>query len=184
MSQLLTPLASADLEVYRSETAWPRAFFASSVVPYQTTSQLVQRIAAANGKPFAAVLPAEQALLPQNVPVNTGEPATTQIVPARDYHLTTNTTEFTVEATAPGVVVLQEPWLPRSFRATVNGARAAVVRVNHAFKGVPVNAAGTYRISITYRPPNFVLALSLCAVGVALLAISTLWTCRSDRRLA
>ena len=68
-----------------------------------------------------------------------------------------------------GVIVLQEAWLPDSFRVTVNGRPAKYFRVNHAFKGVAVGAGGTYRVTFTYRPPHWTLALLLTGAGTALL---------------
>jgi uncharacterized membrane protein YfhO len=93
-------------------------------------------------------------------------------VPAQDYRLTTNSTSFEVVAPKAGVIVLQEPWLAKSFRVMVNGRPAKFFRVNHAFKGLTVASAGTYRITITYWPPHFTLALMLCGGGVLLLAAS------------
>jgi hypothetical protein len=91
-------------------------------------------------------------------------------VPAQDYRLTTNSTSFQVAAPKAGVIVLQEAWLPKSFQVTINGHPAEYFRVNHAFKGVPVASAGTYRVTFTYRPRHWTLALTLAGLGLTVLA--------------
>jgi len=171
---LLTPAIHADLTVYRSDSTWPRAFFTDAVRTYDSVDELAGMIAHDRGRPFAAVQPGEA-----GAPAPLGrEPGELRVVPARDYRLTGNSTSFAVDAPGPGVVVLQEPWLADSFRVTVNGRPAAYFRVNHAFKGVSIPAAGTYRITFRYWPPHFTLALVLCGAGV----LSLLAGVRAARR--
>jgi hypothetical protein len=95
--------------------------------------------------------------------------STRAIVPARNYRLTSNTTSFDIEASGPGIVALQEAFLRKDFRVTLNGQPAVCLRVNHAFKGVYVPAAGSYRVSFEYWPAEFSLALGLAGAGLALL---------------
>jgi hypothetical protein len=163
---LLTPVVQADLDVYRSDTCWPRAFFTDDVRTYDVPLQLAALIRQHPGQPFAAVQRGD----PTAPAPRWRDPADRHVVPARDYRLTTNSTSFEVETPDAGVIVLQEPWLPDSFRVTVNGRPAKYFRVNHAFKGVAVPAAGTYRVRFTYRPPHWTLALLLAGAGLALLA--------------
>jgi len=92
------------------------------------------------------------------------------VTPATDYRLTTNTTSFTVAATGPGFIVLSEAYEPDNFRATVDGEEVPIIRVNHAFKGVYVGAAGTYRVAFAYWPRGFTMTLVLFGAGLALIA--------------
>src|SRR5262249_25016552 len=142
---------------------------------YQRPTDLVQLVNSGDGRPFAAVqsedVPAPPAL--------SGDLVGRTVVAARDYELTTNSTSFEVTAPGPGVIVLQESWLSDDFQVAVNGRPAKYLRVNHAFKGVAVYAPGTYRVSFTYRPRRFTLALWLCGVGTALTAGSWWWLRRS-----
>jgi hypothetical protein len=161
----LTPVVQADLDVYRSGTAWPRAFFTDEVRSYDVPLQFAALIKNHPGQPFAAVQ-RDDADAPA---AQWRDPADRHVVPAQDYRLTTNSTSFEVVAPRAGVIVLQEPWLADSFHVTVNGRTAGYFRVNHAFKGVAVEAAGTYRVSFSYWPPHFTLALVLCGGGVLLL---------------
>ena len=97
---------------------------------------------------------------PKTIPART-------VVPASAYRLTNNTTAFTVDAPAAGVIVLGEAWLEHDFTATVNGQPADLFRVNHAFKGLSVPQGGTYQITVRYRPHRFNLTLGLCFLGLA-----------------
>ena len=103
--------------------------------------------------------------------------------PATNYKLTENTTAFTVHASGPGAIVLTEVLWSGDFRAEVNGRPAPVIRLNHAFKGVVVDAAGEYRVKFSYWPANFLRNLALCAVG-ALFALGSLTLALRRPRLA
>jgi len=165
---VLQPVVQADLDVYRSATPWPRAFFTDEVLSYDVPLQLAALIKNNPGHPFAAIQAGDREA-PAPVP---HDPTTHLVVPAQDYRLTTNSTSFEVVAPRAGIIVLQEPWLAKSFRVTMNGRPAKYFRVNHAFKGIVVASAGTYRITFTYWPPYFTLALMLCGGGVLLLGAS------------
>ena len=52
----------------------------------------------------------------------------------------------------------------------MNGKPADDFRVNHAFKGIVVEAPGLYRVSFAYRPRHWTLALTLAGLGLALVA--------------
>jgi hypothetical protein len=155
----------ADLEIYESKQAWPRAFFTDQVRMYRTAEDYVQMLmgVTADRRPFAA-----------RQSETSSEPPTAErkVVPARGYVLANNSTEFTIDAPSAGVVVLTENYEEGNFQLTVNGAPAEYFRVNHMHKGLSVPAAGTYRIRFTYRPRLFHLSLWLAAAG-ALLALLT-----------
>jgi len=174
---VLPTVARADLDVYRSETPWPRAFFTDQVWPYRDLPDLVALIQANPGRPFAAVQPGRPGA-PAHLAFAAGDPAARIVVPARDYHLTTNRTSFVVTAPGPGVIVLQEAWVRKNFRATVNGAPAVYFRVNHAFKGIAVDRAGTYRVGFAYWPEDMTLSLALAGAGLIGLAGSAWFTFR------
>jgi len=172
----LTLVHQADLDIYSSPTAWPRAFFTDKVVGYATPRDFAQLIMKGDRRPFAAIQNSETgwlAALPLAAPE---EPRT--VSPASDYHFTANTTTFTILAPAKGVAVLTETYYLDDFRVTVNGRPADYFRVNHAFKGVTLPAAGTYRIEFSYWPQHFTLALWLGAAGLVFLAAGFLWLWR------
>jgi hypothetical protein len=156
-----------DLEVYRSEHSWPRAFFTNRLEYYDTTGQFVEMIRErASIAPFAAVQTSDSISPLNSLPRSEGVESAS-VVAARDYSLETNRTSFTIDAPGPGVVVLQEPWLAEDFEAAVDGYPAPYLRINHAFKGVIIPGAGTYRVEFTYWPRGFTLCLMLAAAGLA-----------------
>lgn len=158
----LQPVTKADLAVWRSETAWPRAFFTNRLANYGTVEEFTRLVRSGDRRPIAAVQSGDKGLpaLPR------GDLAGRTVVPATGYRLTNNTTSFTVDAATAGVIVLGEAWLADEFTATLNGRPAPLFRVNHAFKGLEVPRGGTYEVSIRYRPHHFNLALGLCALGL------------------
>ncbi len=170
----LTPVASADLAVYRNDSAWPRAFFTNRVATYGTAADFAGLVRREGGRPLAAVQSGDRNL--PALPVD--DPADRTVTPAAQYRLTNNTTSFDVTTSGPGVIVLAEPWLKGDFRVTVNGRRVEYFRVNHAFKGIKVDAAGHYRVTVRYLPRNFLLALALCAAGFATAGAGWWWVRR------
>jgi hypothetical protein len=181
LAQSLTLVHGADLDVWQSPTAWPRSFFTDRLDAYDQPADLVAKIRAAEGRPFAAVhrsdrdVAAARAALPR-------DNATRTVAPATRYRLTENTTRFTVRASGPGVIVLTEAFWPGDFRAEVNGRKAQILRVNHAFKGVRVDAAGDYTVEFRYLPKSWPRNLVLCGLGAALLAVIIGFLLRPARR--
>jgi hypothetical protein len=160
----------SDMNVYQSDSAWPRAFFVDGVSSYDTLPQFVRLIRESNGHPFAAVETSETFVSRQlaSLPKRQSDlPA----LPAFDYKLTTNTTSFKITAPTAGVVALTENYLPDDFRVTVNGKRSPYFRVNHAFKGIALDRPGTYLITVSYWPHHFTLSLLIATGGLFLLAL-------------
>ena len=175
MGRALKLVKTADLDVYESPTVWPRAFFTDRLEIYDTAEDFVNAIRAGDGRPFAAAqrsqLTEERGLLglPRGLDGR-------NIAPATNYRLTENTTSFDVHANGPGVVVLDEVFWPGDFRAEVNGHKANVLRMNHAFKAVLLDTAGDF-IIVTFRyvPKNFPRNLALVpGVGAFLPLIGSL----------
>jgi hypothetical protein len=170
----LRPFSSADMEAYESPSYWPRAFFTDSAAVYDDLPQFVSWIKGGDGRPFAAVQHSDWINL-SPVPRASRDLGTRQIRLAEDYRLTTNSTSFTVTATGPGFIVLTEAYERSNFHATLNGAEAHYLRINHAFKGIYVDSPGTYLVRFTYWPRGFSTTLVLFGIGLllAVLAIST-----------
>jgi hypothetical protein len=155
-----------DLEIYESQTVWPRAFFTDHCAVYSTPKQFARIVAQGDGRPFAAVQGAA-------TPVKGAPMSEREVVPARDYRLTNNSTEFIVHVPRPGVVVLAETFEDGNFEVTVDGQPTVCLRMNHAFKGVVIDRAGDLRIRFTYWPRLLKPALFLALAGL-LLALGTL----------
>jgi hypothetical protein len=160
-----------DLEISQNEGVWPRAFFAGNVRSYDRVDEFVQMLRQEDSHPFAAVQKGETTGLTAEalIPGNSVSAPTSLVVPARDYQLTNNTTTFTIDAPGPGVAVLTEAYLAGDFRVSVNGAAADYFRVNHAFRGVALPAAGKYVVSYSYWPKHFTASLLMAGLGAILL---------------
>ncbi len=161
----LTPVAVDDMEIYRSDAAWPRAFFTNETGSYNTTPQFVDLVLKGDGRPFAAIQ-VDNAAEPK------AASAERVVAPARDYQLTPNDTAFTIDAPSAGTVVLGENFESDNFQLTVNDRPASYFRVNHTFKGLNVPAAGTYRIKFHYWPKVLTPALWMGAIGLALVIVT------------
>jgi hypothetical protein len=151
-----------DLNLYESPTAWPRAFFTDHVVHYATLPELAALAGAARGRPFAAVAidSSDSASAPAAPPHSV---AVTRS--ATHYRLTTNRTAFDIDAPKAGMVVLSESYSRDDFQLTVNGRPASYFRVNHAYKGLRLDAPGIYHIEFTYWPRRMTLSLVLSGLG-------------------
>jgi len=77
---------------------------------------------------------------------------------------------------------LTEAWLKEDFRATLNGQPVDYFRVNHAFKGIQVDQAGTYRVSFRYLPRRFPLAVTFCLAALGLISAMAHWLWRTRPR--
>jgi hypothetical protein len=154
-------LGTTDLDVVESETAWPRAFFTDAVPTYGEVGEIAQLAQQGDGRPFATMLLPDRVLLP--LPPRPF--ATRQIIPAHAYRLTQNSTTFEIEASAPGVAVLGEAWLPDDLQVLVDGRPAQVLRVNHAFRGVFVAQPGHHVVQFFYWPAALSPALWLAVIG-------------------
>ena len=175
----LKKIASADLEVFESETAWPRAFFTDRLARYPDVRVLMGWVKGGDGRPFAAAPEHEP-----NAPNLPAEQGSRLVAAARDYRLTANTTAFTIDAPHAGVAVLNESFVQDDFRARVNGRPAPVFRVNHLFKGVALPAAGTYRVEFEYWPHLLTPALWLALGGLLAALAGTGWLLRTPPRSA
>lgn len=157
-------IGTYDVRLYRSPTAWPRAFFTDRIDRYGNLTELMNMMKERTGSVFAAVDAADEASL---TAVSLPPAAAPTVVPARDYTLTANTTSFTIDAPSPGIAVLHETWLEGDFIVKLNGERVPYLRVNHAFKGVAIPAAGKHRVEMSYWPRVFTFALWVAAFGLA-----------------
>jgi hypothetical protein len=177
LGSVLTLVKTGDLDLYRSETTWPRAFFVRQVSTYQTARDLGEKVRQGSSQLFAAVHQDDVANLPSLAPLISANLTPAPIEKATDYRLTPNTTAFTIAASGPGVAVLHEAFLKGAFRVTINGEPAPYFRVNHAFKGVQLPAAGSYRIEFSYWPRGMTTTLTMAGAGIvlALLTGFALW---------
>jgi hypothetical protein len=167
----LEKIASADLDVFESKSAWPRAFFTDRLIQYRDVRALLHWVKEGDGQPFAAALAGEA-----NLPSLSPDQASRHIVPARDYQLTSNTTSFTLEAPTAGIAVLNESFVQKNFRAYLNGQLVPCFRVNHIFKGIALPGPGTFHVKFVYWPHALTTALWVALGGLiaVLMAVALL----------
>jgi hypothetical protein len=164
-ANLLELASEPRLRAYRRSGAWPRAFFADSVVPVSDATD-VARLVNSGAGPFVAVARSEMSNHPSLERLVGTRDANARIVPATSYRLTQNTTAFTVDAPGPGVIYLAENNEPGDFVVEINGHPVPYFFANHAFKGVYVAEAGSYLVEVRYWPKR--LTLYLLIAGFAL----------------
>lgn len=160
-------VASHDLDLYESTDAWPRAFYTDRYTNYNLAVDLVSLIRRTAGtRPFASLQGSVN--LPEVPHVAAEEVGASTIAPAHDYHLTSNKTQFIVEAPKAGLAVLTENYLAGDFRVFLNGKQVPYYKVNQTAKGVIIPGPGTYEILFEYWPRRLTLALILMASGMVI----------------
>lgn len=172
----LSLIGRFDLDVYASDSVWPRAFFTDTLATYESTKEFVNLLNIGDGQPFAAISKTDLQANP-TLAQFVHDITSRQVVAARDYHLTTNTTTFTIDAPQAGIIVLSEAYLDKDFQVTVNGHPAAYFRVNHAFKGVRIDGPDIYTITYSYWPRYLTLSLWswMVGTGILLLWLGLVW---------
>jgi hypothetical protein len=166
----------ADLDVYASSTAWPRAFFTDRVVTYEGLGEFINLVRTGDGRPFAAV-PRVETPKWGSLASTRAEPSRS-VIAATDYRLGINFTEFTVTNPQPGAVVLTETDRDGDFSVTVDGQRVPRLGMNYAFKGIRLDTAGPHRIRFTYRPHFWTASLLASLLGLGVIGAMGGWLYR------
>lgn len=162
----------SDFGVLENLQVWPRAFFASQIVPIDSNEAFIKHLLENSRQPFIALTTEEISSQPGLPPLATTNPAV--ISAATHFRLLPNSTEFDVHAPSAGVVSLTEGQA-KDFTATANNEAKPVLTVNRAFKGIYLDQPGDYHIKFTYRPRHWRLACTLFWMsigGVMALAIA------------
>ncbi|MBI4244678.1 MAG: hypothetical protein HY606_11360, partial [Planctomycetes bacterium] len=175
-------LGAFDLNVYTSRATWPRAFFTDKLSTYESVTEFVDMVKKGDGRPFAAFQKSDSEQYFELKDLQ-GDQKSRVVVPVTDYKLTTNITSFTVDAPSKGVIVLTEAFLKDDFKVMLNGKPVPYFRINHAFKGVVVDAPGRYTVSFSYWPRNFTRSIWMFIVGILLMVSWVLFTLRRYRSL-
>ena len=84
--------------------------------------------------------------------------------------LSPNRVDIRYDARTAGVLMLTDAHA-RGWRVTLDGQEASLLRVDGAFRGVCVDAPGVHTVEFVYRPPDWWVALALCATGAIGLAL-------------
>ncbi len=75
--------------------------------------------------------------------------------------------------TGPAMLLVSRTYHP-SWTATVDGAAAPVIRVDHALIGVPLATAGTHQVALAYRPAVVAEAKLITTLSWSVVLVTTL----------
>ncbi len=148
------------VNVYRNETALPRAFVVHRAIVAASHGDAWDRIHQPDFDPATTVILEEG----QPLEGQAAAQATAQIVSYQP-----NALEIEVDTDATGYLFLSDPFYP-GWRAEVDGQPATLLRANYAFRAVPV-PAGTHRVTMAFRPVSWYAGLGITAFTVLLLLI-------------
>jgi hypothetical protein len=148
------------VNVYRNETALPRAFVVQRAIVAESHGDAWDRIHQPGFDPATTVvLEGGQPLEGQ-----AAAQATAQIVSYRP-----NALEIEVDTESAGYLFLSDPFYP-GWRAEVDGQPTTLLRANYAFRAVPV-PAGTHRVTMAFRPGSWYAGLGITAFTLLLLLL-------------
>jgi hypothetical protein len=156
------------VNVYRNETALPRAFVVHRAVVASDHEDAWARIHEPGFEP------ATQVILEGGQPldVQSEEQAVVRVV-----HYEPDTLAIDVDNPAEGYLLLSDPFYP-GWQAQVDGEPATILRADYAFRAVAVQA-GTHRVTMTFQPRSWQVGLGISVLtALILLALSGLAVAR------
>jgi hypothetical protein len=179
------PPLDAKLALFENPHALPRAFTVYRVRPAPPTTELLGRLSDPGFDPLVeSYVEGDPGTMSATGAPERGGAATF----VRDEELVV---ELDVHLEAPGLVVLADTFYP-GWRATVDGKPAAILAVNHLFRGVQAGS-GRHRVRFDYRPwrtmagaaislaASAMIALMCSLHGIGHLAGDALWEAGSPR---
>lgn len=136
--------------VYEIANTRPRSFVPRRILPVRSAEQALDHLRT-SADPATEVAVAAEAIPPGLPATQSGRVRLAAYRPDR--------VDLQAEMETPGLVVLSDAFYP-GWKAEVNGAAAAIVRVNQFVRGVFVGA-GSQRITFEYNPPAYRLGLAI-----------------------
>jgi len=151
-----------EVKVYEVEGALPRAFVAHAILQVRDDTVALAVLRTHAFDPHAEVLWSEPTAIP-----TVSAPGVPDSVRSIRYDF--NEAEYLVSTSAPGIFVAIDQYDP-DWVATVDGAPAAIHRVNYLMRGVAL-PAGVHRVRFAYAPRALAagIQISLASALVALL---------------
>ncbi|HEU4333680.1 MAG TPA: YfhO family protein [Candidatus Eisenbacteria bacterium] len=166
------------VKVYEVQGALPRAFMVHRVVPLQSETMALSFLHTAGFDPSREALWAMPGPLPA-----LAEPHAPDSVRIERFDF--NDVTIRVATAAPGLLVTVDQWDP-DWHVTVNGAPAALARVNYLMRGVLLQP-GVHEVRFHYMPRALEAGIRLSAaafVATLLLAIAGVVAARRRRGAA
>ncbi len=170
-----TAAYTGEISIWENGRALPRAFLVPSAVAVTTPAEAK---AVMQGQGFdpsvsAVVEGAPPPGVPAGADARVDSRASLGSVRFAEYGQ--RLVRLAVEAPQPAVLVMTDSFYP-GWSATVDGAEAALLPTDLAFRGV-VLGPGHHDVRLWYRPTSFLLGLALACLALLLLAI-TVWPAR------
>jgi hypothetical protein len=146
-----TPHGGQTLYIYRNTSVLPRAFLVTGRAVFPTGDDVLAALRGASTSDVgdtAYLTKADAALLPAAAaaPAPSGGAGSATVTSYETDALTVH-----VVAAQQCLLVVSDNYSPY-WRATVDGERVAVARVDHTFMAVPVDA-GAHSVRLQYEPP-------------------------------
>ncbi len=150
-----TGVPGVEIRVYELAATWPRDYVACRVVHATDPAQ------ARDGVLQEGYDPGRDVVLQEPVPApacQEGRVVARRVLPGDQ--------EYVVELDGDGFLVMRDSFTP-SWRATVDGRSAPVLRANGRHRAVPV-ASGRHQVRLSYSPPLLVPGLLSSGAGLSL----------------
>jgi hypothetical protein len=168
LRELRAAYAGRDARVYRNPRALPRAFLVDRQVVVGSADAALETIASPRFRARAVAVTEER--LPGIS--DGGAPASAPAGRARIAYYGRERVVVETDAPRRSLLVLTDNWYP-GWKAEVDGAAAALHRVDYVIRGVPV-PAGRHRVELRFEPASWRagwIVSSLALVGVAATAL-------------
>jgi hypothetical protein len=148
------------VNVYRNETALPRAFVVHRAVVAADHEDAWARLHQPGFDPASTVV------------LEGGQPLDSTVdesASVRVLRYEPDSLEIEVDSPVAGYLFLSDPYYP-GWRAAVDGQPATIQRADYAFRAVAV-PAGVHRVTMDFRPASWVVGLGLSGVTVLVLLV-------------
>ena len=169
--------SSVPVKLYRILGAVPRASVVDRALPSASVDEALRKIASGGADPRVEVLLGPEGTGEETAPAGSrgaGEESPGSAMITTDGYCDVG---VRVEARRAGWLVLTDTFEP-SWRATLDGAPASILRANGMFRAVKV-PPGSHDVRFSYLPRSFVIGGTL---SLLTLAVSTLLIAGSGRR--
>ena len=162
-----------DVNVYRNETALPRAFVVHRATVAKDHEDAWAQIQRPDFDPSATVV------LEGGAPLDLDQetPAGVEIL-----RYEANALRVRVDSQADGYLFLSDPFYP-GWRAEVDGEPATILRADYAFRAVAV-PAGSHTVTMVFRPNSWYAGLGITAFTAVVLLSLGVWAATKRRRRA
>jgi hypothetical protein len=156
------------VNVYRNESAMPRAFLVHRAVVAEDHQDAWTRLHQPDFDPATAVILEGGRELDN--PAGAGGTASVEVV-----RYEPGLVEIDLSSPVEGYLVLSDPHYP-GWQATVDGAATVILKADYAFRAVEV-PAGDHRVTMAFRPNTWRIGLAIslvCVLGLLVVAAVSL----------